>query len=130
MASEKPVSGSPEKGVKNERWTVEKIIKWVKENNDGKLWRVKSIDYGEDRTAELLIGRVHTRDGSRTFPAVVIRIKSGEYTRDYIIPVRAMYYLLDFVSDPKMMHVKRFVNELASIQPSRKVNEEEEELGE
>ena len=130
MASEKPVSGSPERGVKNERWTVEKIIKWVKENSEGKLWRVKVIDYGEDRAAELLIGRVHTRDNTRTFPAVVVRVKSGEYTRDYVIPVRAMYYLFDFIGDPKMVHVKRFVNELASSIQPRKVNEEEEELGE
>jgi len=91
------VSSAPESQPSK---TILDIIEKVKLSNEPKLWRLDTMpldESGNDRI-ELLIGRVPTRDGSRTFPAVVLRlIRGGNTVRDYTISATPISYLLQYV---------------------------------
>jgi len=80
--------------------TILNIIEKVKLSNEPKLWRLDTMplnDDGSDRI-EILIGRAPTRDGSRTFPSVVLRlIRGGNTVRDYVISATPVSYLLQYV---------------------------------
>ena len=62
---------------------------------------------GSDRI-EILIGRAPIRDGSRTFPAVVLRlIRNNSVVRDYVMSATPIAYLLQYVlefANTKKLH--------------------------
>jgi len=97
--------------------TILSIIEKVKLSNEPKLWRLDTMpldESGNDRI-EVLIGRVQTRDGSRTFPAVVLRlVRGGNPVRDYTLsatPVAYMLqYVLEFGNTKKLNYLYDFVN--------------------
>jgi len=80
--------------------TILSIIEKVKLTTEPKLWKLDSMpldETGNDRI-EILIGRAPTRDGSRTFPSVVLRlVRGGNVVRDYVISATPVSYLLQYV---------------------------------
>ena len=114
--------------------TILSIIEKVKLSNEPKLWKLDSMpldESGNDRV-EVLIGRVPTRDGSRTFPAVVLRlIRGGNVVRDYTLsatPVAyLLQYILEFAPSKKIHYLYDFAN--AFRVTSRTINAEVEEGG-
>ena len=97
--------------------TILNIIEKVKLSNEPKLWRLDTMpldESGNDRI-EVLIGRVQTRDGSRTFPAVVLRlVRGGNPVRDYTLSATPVAYLLmyvlDYANTKKLSYLYDFVN--------------------
>jgi hypothetical protein len=97
--------------------TILSIIEKVKLSNEPKLWRLDTMplnDDGSDRI-EVLIGRAPTRDGSRTFPSVVLRlIRNNNVVRDYTISTTPVAYLLQYVLEfgntKKLNYLYDFVN--------------------
>jgi len=90
--------------------TILSIIEKVKLSTEPKLWRLDVMlldENGNDRI-EILIGRAPTRDGTRTFPAVVLRlIRGGNVVRDYVISATPVSYLLQYVlefANTKKLH--------------------------
>jgi hypothetical protein len=80
--------------------TILNIIEKVKLSNEPKLWRLDTMPLTEDGSdrIEILIGRAPTRDGTRTFPAVVLRlVRGGNTVRDYVISATPISYLLQYV---------------------------------
>jgi len=80
--------------------TILSIIEKVKLSNEPKLWRLDAMPLTEDGSdrIEILIGRAPTRDGSRTFPSVVLRlIRNNNVVRDYTISATPVSYLLQYV---------------------------------
>ena len=80
--------------------TILSIIEKVKLTTEPKLWRLDSMPLNEDGSdrVEILIGRAPTRDGTRTFPAVVLRlIRGGNVVRDYVMSAAPVSYLLQYV---------------------------------
>ena len=80
--------------------TILSIIEKVKLSNEPKLWRLDTMPLTEDGSdrIEILIGRAPTRDGSRTFPSVVLRlIRNNNVVRDYTISATPVSYLLQYV---------------------------------
>ncbi len=73
------------------------------------------------------MGRVETRDGNRTFPAIVLRLmRNGAIVRDYTVSATVMNYILeylDFATDAKLNALRQFVD--AFKVASRVVNAEE-----
>jgi hypothetical protein len=106
-------SSAPEQPSK----TILSIIEKVKLTTEPKLWRLDSMplnDDGSDRI-EVLIGRVSTRDNTRTFPAVVLRlVRNNNVVRDYTISATSMSYLLQYVLEfgntKKLNYLYDFVN--------------------
>jgi len=97
--------------------TILSIIEKVKLTTEPKLWRLDSMplnDDGSDRI-EVLIGRVSTRDNTRTFPAVVLRlVRNNSPVRDYTLSATPMAYLLQYVLEfgntKKLNYLYDFVN--------------------
>ena len=80
--------------------TILSIIEKVKLTTEPKLWRLDSMPLSEDGSdrIEILIGRVPTRDGSRTFPSVVLRlVRNNNVVRDYTLSATPVSYLLQYV---------------------------------
>jgi len=111
--------------------TILNIIEKVKLSTEPKLWRLDIMPLTEDGSdrVEVLIGRAPTRDGTRTFPAVILRlIRGGNVTRDYVISATPVAYLLqyalDYANTKKLSYLYDFVN--AFKQSARVVNAEVE----
>ncbi len=112
--------------------TILNIIEKVKLSTEPRLWRLDAMplnDSGSDRI-EVLIGRVQTRDGSRTFPAVVLRlVRNNNVVRDYVMsatPVAyLMQYILEFANTKKLHYLYDFANAFKTT--ARVVNAEIEE---
>jgi len=80
--------------------TILSIIEKVKLSTEPRLWRLDAMPLSEDGSdrIEILIGRAPTRDGTRTFPAVVLRlIRGGNVVRDYVMSAAPVSYLLQYV---------------------------------
>ena len=111
--------------------TILNIIEKVKLSNEPKLWRLDTMpldESGNDRI-EILIGRAPTRDGSRTFPSVVLRlVRNNSPVRDYTIsavPVSyLLQYVLEFANSKKIHYLYDFANAFKST--ARVVNAEVE----
>ena len=90
--------------------TILNIIEKVKLSNEPKLWRLDTMPLSEDGSdrVEILIGRAPTRDGTRTFPAVVLRlVRNNNVVRDYVISATPVSYLLQYVlefANTKKLH--------------------------
>ena len=86
------------------------IIEKVKLSTEPKLWRLDSMPLSEDGSdrIEILIGRAPTRDNTRTFPAVVLRlVRNNSVVRDYVISATPISYLLQYVlefANTKKLH--------------------------
>ena len=111
--------------------TILNIIEKVKLSTEPKLWRldVMPLDESGNDRIELLIGRAPTRDGTRTFPAVILRlVRGGSVARDYVlsaVPVAyLLMYALDYANTKKLSYLYDFVN--AFKQSARIVNVEVE----
>ena len=97
--------------------TILNIIEKVKLSTEPKLWRLDSMPLNNDGTdrIEILIGRVQTRDGSRTFPSVVLRlVRNNSPVRDYTLSATPVAYLLmyalDYANTKKLSYLYDFVN--------------------
>jgi len=90
--------------------TILSIIEKVKLTTEPKLWRLDSMPLNEDGSdrVEILIGRAPTRDGTRTFPAVVLRlVRNNNVVRDYVMSAAPVSYLLQYVlefANTKKLH--------------------------
>ena len=111
--------------------TILSIIEKVKLTTEPKLWRLDSMPLSEDGSdrIEILIGRAPTRDGSRTFPAVVLRlVRGGSVVRDYVmsaVPVAyLLQYVLEFANTKKLHYLYDFSSAFRTT--SRTVNVEVE----
>jgi len=111
--------------------TILNIIEKVKLSTEPKLWRldVMPLDESGNDRIEILIGRAPTRDGSRTFPSVVLRlVRGGNTVRDYVLSATPVAYLLmyalDYANTKKLSYLYDFVN--AFKQTTRIVNAEVE----
>jgi hypothetical protein len=109
--------------------TILSIIEKVKLSSEAKLWRLDSMPIDTNTTVEILIGRAPTRDNSRTFPAIVIRLKrDNSIVRDYslsVVPISYLLEYLEFANEKKLSYLRDFVNAF-KIQP-RTVNAEVED---
>ena len=112
--------------------TILSIIEKVKLSTEPKLWKLDSMPLSEDGSdrVEILIGRVPTRDNTRTFPAVVLRlIRNNSVVRDYVISATPISYLLqyvlEFANTKKLHYLYDFAN--AFKVGSRVINAEVEE---
>jgi hypothetical protein len=95
-----PASQSSAPESQSQSQTILSIIEKVKVTVEPKLWRldVMPLDENGNDKIEILIGRVYTRDNTRTFPAVVLRlIRGGNVVRDYTISATPISYLLQYV---------------------------------
>jgi hypothetical protein len=106
--------------------TIVDVIEWTKLNTSAKLWKIDQLELTSGETVVILVGRATTRDGSRTFPAVVIRLlgSDGNIIRDYTISARVAYYLIAWFSettDKKASVLIDFVKAFATFQ-SRVMN--------
>ncbi len=97
--------------------TILNIIEKVKLTTEPKLWRLDVMPLNDDGTdrIEVLIGRVSTRDNTRTFPAVVLRlVRNNSPVRDYTISATPVSYLLQYVLEfgntKKLNYLYDFVN--------------------
>ena len=122
------VSSAPEE---NPSATILSIIEKVKLTTEPKLWRLDSMPLSEDGSdrIEILIGRAPTRDGTRTFPAVVLRlVRGGSVVRDYVmsaVPVAyLLQYVLEFANTKKLHYLYDFSSAFRTT--SRTVNVEVE----
>ena len=111
--------------------TILSIIEKVKLTTEPKLWRLDTMPLSEDGSdrIEVLIGRAPTRDGSRTFPSVVLRlIRGGNVVRDYVMSATPVAYLLqyvlEFANSKKLHYLYDFVNAFKTT--ARVVNAEVE----
>jgi hypothetical protein len=80
--------------------TILSIIEKVKTAMEPRLWRLDVMPLNDDGTdkIEVLIGRVNTRDNTRTFPAVVLRlVRGGNPVRDYTLSATPIAYLLQYI---------------------------------
>jgi len=118
------VSSAPEEKPSQ---TILSIIEKVKLSMEPKLWRldVMPLDESGNDRVEVLIGRVSTRDNTRTFPAVVLRlVRGGSVARDYVlsaVPVAyLLMYALDYANTKKLSYLYDFVNAFKTT--SRVVN--------
>ena len=109
--------------------TILNVIEKVKLTTEPKLWKLDVMPIDTNTTVEILIGRAPTRDNSRTFPAIVIRLKrDNSVVRDYTLSVAPISYLLEyleFANEKKLSYLRDFVNAF-KIQP-RTVNVEIED---
>jgi len=109
--------------------TILNVIEKVKLTTEPKLWKLDVMPIDTNTTVEILIGRAPTRDNSRTFPAIVIRLKrDNSVVRDYTLSVAPISYLLEyleFANEKKLSYLRDFVNAF-KIQP-RTVNAEVED---
>jgi len=125
-----PASGSSP--APDQSKTILNIIEKVKLTTEPKLWRLDAMpldESGNDRV-EILIGRAPTRDGSRTFPAIVLRlIRNNSVVRDYVMSATPVSYLLqyvlEFANTKKLHYLYDFAN--AFKVGSRVINAEIEE---
>ena len=117
-----PTSGSGPK-----RATIQDVISEVKASVEPKLWRLDVMQREDGSELWVYIGRVETRDKTRTFPAIVLRLmRNGAIVRDYTVSATVMGYVLeylDFVTDKKLEALRQFVE--AFRVASRVVNAEE-----
>ncbi len=111
--------------------TILNIIEKVKLTTEPKLWRLDVMPLTEDGSdrIEVLIGRVSTRDNTRTFPAVVLRlIRNNNVVRDYTLSATPVSYLLqyalDYANTKKLSYLYDFVNAFKTT--ARVVNAETE----
>jgi len=111
--------------------TILSIIEKVKLSTEPKLWRldVMPLDENGNDRIEILIGRAPTRDGTRTFPAVVLRlVRNNSVVRDYVISATPVSYLLqyvlEFASSKKIHYLYDFVSAFKTT--ARVVNAEVE----
>ena len=111
--------------------TILNIIEKVKLSNEPKLWRLDTMPLTEDGSdrIEILIGRAPTRDGSRTFPSVVLRlVRNNSPVRDYTLSATPVAYLLmyalDYANTKKLSYLYDFVNAFKTT--ARVVNAETE----
>ena len=112
--------------------TILSIIEKVKLSTEPKLWKLDSMPLSEDGSdrIEILIGRAPTRDGTRTFPAVVLRlVRNNSVVRDYVMSATPVSYLLqyvlEFANTKKLHYLYDFAN--AFKVGSRVINAEIEE---
>jgi hypothetical protein len=111
--------------------TILNIIEKVKLTTEPRLWKLDSMPLTEDGSdrIEILIGRAPTRDGSRTFPSVVLRlVRNNSPVRDYTLSATPVAYLLmyalDYANTKKLSYLYDFVNAFKST--ARVVNAETE----
>ena len=109
------------------RASIQDVINQVKNTTEAKLWRLDVMQREDGSELWVYIGRVETRDKTRTFPAIVLRLmRNGAVVRDYTVSVTVMGYVLeylDFVTDKKLEALRQFVE--AFRVASRVVNAEE-----
>ena len=93
--------------------SIQDVISEVKASVEPKLWRLDVMQREDGSELWVYVGRVETRDGARTFPAVVLRLmRNGAVVRDYTVSATVMGYVLeylDFVTDKKLEALRQFI---------------------
>ena len=109
------------------RASIQDVINQVKNTTEAKLWRLDVMQREDGSELWVYIGRVETRDKTRTFPAIVLRLmRNGTVVRDYTVSTAVMNYVLEylgFATDAKLNALRQFVE--AFRVASRVVNAEE-----
>jgi hypothetical protein len=108
---------------------VEEVVNHLRNGNTPKLWRVDKMELPDGRTVMVLVGRVKMASRDATFPAVVLRVSSAEYIRDYTIGLGAVRFLLswlDMGSESKIKLLKEIIEKAGPS--SRTQNAEVESL--
>jgi len=77
--------------------SLEEVVNHLRNGNTPKLWRIDKMELPDGRTLTVLVGRAKMASRDATFPAVVLRIEAGEYTRDYTIGLGAVRFLLTWL---------------------------------
>ena len=107
--------------------SIQDVISEVKTSIEPKLWRLDVMQREDGSELWVYVGRVETRDKTRTFPAVVLRLmRNGAIVRDYTVSTAVMNYVLEylgFATDAKLNALRQFVE--AFRVASRVVNAEE-----
>ena len=109
------------------RASIQDVINQVKNTTEAKLWRLDVMQREDGSELWVYIGRVETRDKTRTFPAVVLRLmRNGTIIKDYTISSTVMNYVLEylgFATDAKLNALRQFIEAFKTS--SRIVNAEE-----
>ena len=96
------------------RASIQDVINQVKNTTETKLWRLDTMQLEDGSEVQVYVGRVATRDGVRTFPAIVLRlVRNGSIVRDYVVSTTVASYLMDylaFANEKKMDALRQFVN--------------------
>ena len=109
--------------------SLEEVVNHLRNGNTPKLWRVDRMELPDGRTLTILVGRAKMASRDATFPAVVLRIISTEYVRDYTIGLGAVRFLLNWLdmgSESRIKLLKEVVERTGPI--SRKQDAEVESL--
>jgi len=103
--------------------SLEEVVNHLRNGNTPKLWRVDRMELPDGRTLMILIGRAKMASRDATFPAVVLRVESGEYTRDYTIGMGAMRLLmtwLDMGSESRVKLLREIVEKAGPTSRTQK----------
>jgi len=107
--------------------SIEDVISEVRTSIEPKLWKVDVMQREDGSEVVVYVGRVSTRDGTRTFPAIVLRLmRNGAVVRDYTVSTAVAGFLmeyLNFANEKKLNVLKQFID--AFKVASRVVNAEE-----
>ena len=122
--------GAPASESSRPRRSIEDVISEVRNTATARLWRLDKLEVEPGVEVEVLIGRAPTRDGSRTFPAVVIRLlRDGQAVRDYVLTAPAAYYVYAWLSQANERKLDAFAKFAGAFRAqSRVVKAEEEDL--
>ena len=107
--------------------SIEDVISEVRTSIEPKLWKVDVMQREDGSEVVVYVGRVSTRDGTRTFPAIVLRLmRNGAVVRDYTVSTAVAGFLmeyLNFANEKKLKVLKQFIDAFKAA--SRVVNAEE-----
>jgi len=107
--------------------SIEDVISEVRTSIEPKLWKVDVMQREDGSEVVVYVGRVSTRDGTRTFPAIVLRLmRNGTVIRDYTVSTAVAGFLmeyLNFANEKKLKVLKQFIDAFKAA--SRVVNAEE-----
>ena len=107
--------------------SMEEVVNHLRNGSAPKLWRVDRMELPDGRTLTVLVGRAKMMSRDATFPAVVLRVESGEYTRDYTIGMGAVRFLLAWLDMGSESRVKLLKEIIEKARPSSRTQNVEVE---
>ena len=125
-------SGAASSSSSAPRTTMLDVIDKVKNSVEARLWRIDKMQIDDSTEIHVLVGRAPTRDGSRTFPAVVLRLyRNGNAVRDYTFSASSLWFLYQWLSQANDKKIGYFVDFISAFkQVARVVNAETEDFEE
>ena len=124
--------GAPASSSSAPKTTILDVIDKVKNSVEARLWRIDKMQVDENTEVHILVGRAPTRDNSRTFPAVVVRLyRNGNVVRDYTFSASSLWFLYQWLSQANDKKIGYFVDFISAFkQVARVVNAETEDFEE